>query len=375
MSNLIQTILEKGISSIFNKDEGESVIGVDIGSSAVKIVQLKKKNGKAMLETYGALAFGPYAKAEVGRSITLPVDTLSLAISDLLREANTTTKSGAIAIPSSASLIFVISLPESITEDQLPNIIPTEARKYIPVPISEVTLDWWMMPRQAESVEDENEAGAKLPDRKTEVLVVAIHNDTLAKYRDILLKTDIHSNFFEMEIFSSIRSTFGHELSPVLLIDFGAQKTKLSIVEFGIIKTFHIINRGAQDLTMSIASSLNISFHDAEQQKRDVGLRIDINKSIADLNEISIDYIISETKSVVLAYEKKYNRSVGKIIMTGGGALLKGLHEKVSKTFEAEVVYGNPFGKMDTPAFLSPVLAESGPEFAVAVGLALRQLS
>jgi len=375
MSNLIQTILEKGISSIFNKDEGESVIGVDIGSSAVKIVQLKKKNGKATLETYGALAFGPYAKAEVGRSITLPVDTLSLAISDLLREANTTTKSGAIAIPSSASLIFVISLPESITEDQLPNIIPTEARKYIPVPISEVTLDWWMMPRQAESVEDENEAGAKLPDRKTEVLVVAIHNDTLAKYRDILLKTDIHSNFFEMEIFSSIRSTFGHELSPVLLIDFGAQKTKLSIVEFGIIKTFHIINRGAQDLTMSIASSLNISFHDAEQQKRDVGLRIDINKSIADLNEISIDYIISETKSVVLAYEKKYNRSVGKIIMTGGGALLKGLHEKVSKTFEAEVVYGNPFGKMDTPAFLSPVLAESGPEFAVAVGLALRQLS
>ena len=375
MPNLIQTIFQKGISSIFKKDDGESVIGVDIGSSAVKIVQLKKKNGKATLETYGALAYGPYVKAEVGQSVAVNVDVLSQAINDLLREANTTTKNGAIAIPSSASLIFTISLPESVTEDQLPNIIPTEARKYIPVPITEVALDWWMMPRQAESIEDENENGGKLPDGKIEVLVVAIHNDTLAKYRDILVKTDIHSNFFEMEIFSSLRSTFGHELSPVLLIDFGAQKTKLSIVEFGIIKTFHIINRGAQDLTTSIAASFGIPFKDAEQQKRDVGLRADINKQVASLNEISIDYIISETKSVVLAYEKKYNRSVGKIIMTGGGALLKGLHDKISKTFEAEVIYGNPFGKMETPAFLSPVLAESGPEFAVAVGLALRQIS
>lgn len=158
-------------------------------------------------------------------------------------------------------------------------------------------------------------------------------------------------------------------------MDFGAQKTKLSIVEFGVIKTFHIVNRGSQDITNSIAQSLGISFADAEERKREAGLRVDIDKNIASLNEFSIDYIISETKSVVLAYEKKYNKSVGKIVMTGGGALLKGLHEKISKTFDAEVAYGNPFGKMTTPAFLAPVLQESGPEFAVAVGLALRQLS
>lgn len=372
--NLIKKILGDGISSALGRDDKESVIGVDIGSSAVKIVQLRKKNGKAILETYGALAIGPYGKLQVGQSVNLSVDVLSQAISDLLREANTTTKNGAISIPSSASLIFMISLPSSIAEDQLASIVPIEARKYIPVPISEVTLDWWMIPRQAESM-DEEDADGKLPESKTEILVVAIHNDTLIKYRDILQKTDIHSNFFEMEIFSSIRSTFGHELFPVLLMDFGAQKTKLSIVEFGVIKTFHIVNRGSQDITNSIAQSLGISFADAEERKREAGLRVDIDKNIASLNEFSIDYIISETKSVVLAYEKKYNKSVGKIVMTGGGALLKGLHEKISKTFDAEVAYGNPFGKMTTPAFLAPVLQESGPEFAVAVGLALRQLS
>lgn len=374
-SNLIQNILGKGISSIIGRGEEGSALGVDIGSSAVKIVQLKKKGGKAMLETYGALSFGPYAKANIGQSITLSVDILSQAINDLLKEANATTRNGAIAIPSSASLIFMINLPSSISEEQLENIIPIEARKYIPVPISEVSLDWWVIPRQVESFDNDSSKDKKQPEAKIEILVVAIHNDTLSKYRDILTKTKIHSNFFEMEVFSSIRSTFGHELLPVLLIDFGAQKTKLSIVEFGIIKTFHVINRGSQDITTSIATSLNISFGEAEQKKRDIGLRRDIDKNIAELNEFSVDYIISETKSVVLAYEKKYNKSVGKIVMTGGGALLKGFHEKISSTFDAEVVYGNPFGKVEAPAFLSGVLQESGPEFAVALGLALRQLS
>lgn len=372
-SNSIQKILEKGIGGIFGKGDTQSVIGVDIGSSAIKIIQLKKKGSKAVLETYGSLSFGPYADAEVGQSVVLSTEILSQAVSDLLKEANTTTKNGAISIPSASSLIFMINLPGLITEDQLENIVPIEARKYIPVPSTEVTLDWWMIPRQAESIDDEK--NGKMLETKTEILVIAIHNDTLVKYRDILTKTNINSNFFEMEVFSSIRSTFGHELSPVLLIDFGAQKTKLSIVEFGIIKTFHIINRGSQDLTNSIVASFNISFQEAEKQKREVGLRADINKSIGELNEFSMDYIISETQSVVLAYEKKYNKNVGKIIMTGGGALLKGLNEKIAKTFEAEVVLGNPFSKIESPAFLAPILQESGPEFAVAAGLALRQLS
>lgn len=373
-SNFIQNIFKNGIFSFLGEKDSQSVIGIDIGSSTLKIIQLKKRNGKAILETYGALSLGPYAKSNIGKATSLNVDMMSQAIIDLSKEANTTTKNGAISIPSSSSLIFMINLPASIPEDQLASIVPIEARKYIPVPISEVALDWWIIPRQVESFENKTDEEKKQTEQKTEVLVVAIHNDTLTRYRDILLKTNLISNFFEMEIFSSIRSTFGHELLPVLLIDFGAQKTKLSVVEFGIIKTFHVINRGSQDLTTNIVSSLNISFEEAEQKKRDVGLRSDIDPNIASLNEFSIDYIISETKSVVLAYEKKYNKSVGKIVMTGGGALLKGLHQKLSSTFDIEVVYGNPFNKVESPAFLKDILEESGPEFAVALGIALRQL-
>jgi len=75
-----------------------------------------------------------------------------------------------------------------------------------------------------------------------------------------------------------------------------------------------------------------------------------------------------------LDYEKKYNKSISKVILSGGGSLTKGLMDKISKNFSAEVVYGNPFSKTEAPAFLDSVLKNSGPEFAVAVGLALRQL-
>lgn len=377
MAMNLQTMLKEGLSNLFaSKEKVSSALGIDIGSSSIKVVQIKKSKGKAVLETYGAIALGPYGNTDVGTITNLSVDQISQALVDLMKEANTTTKLGAIAIPSSASLIFTITLPGNITEDALPSIVPNEARKYIPVPISEVTLDWWMIPKQAESINENDPAnGGKAPEEKTEVLVVAIHNDTLAKYRDILTKTEIQSDFFEMEVFSSIRSTFGHELAPVLVIDFGASKTKLSIIEYGIVRTFHIVNRGAQDLTKNIAQSMNLSFKDAEELKRSVGLDEIKNKTVADINKLSIDFILAETNSVVLAYEKKYNKTISKIVISGGGALLKGLRARAAESFRAEVLYGDSFSKIEAPAFLAPVLENSGPEFAVAVGLALRQIS
>lgn len=376
MTNLFKKLMGDSFSSIFGPKTPDSVLGIDVGSSSIKIVQLKKKGGKAILETYGALSLGPYAKGDVGQTTNLTPDELSTALLDVLKEANTTTKTGALAIPSSASMIFTISLPGAVSEASLPSIIPTEARKYIPVPITEVALDWWMIPKQAESIEETAlPRGEKMPEAKTEVLVVAIHNDTLTRYRDILTKTEVNSTFFEMEVFSSIRATFGHELAPVLLMDFGASKTKLSIVEYGIVRTSHVVNRGSQDISRNIAQSLNIPFKDAEQMKRDIGLDRAQNPVVSDVIKLSIDYIIAETNSVVLAYEKKYNKAISKIILTGGGALLRGLLEHAKESFRAEVVYGDPFSKAEAPAFLQPILATSGPEFAVAVGLALRQLS
>lgn len=383
MSNFFKTITDS-LSSAFHKETVDSVLGIDIGSSSVKVVQLRKKNGKAILETYGALSLGPYANTDIGTVTNLPTDILAKALIDVLKESNTTTSNGALAIPSIASLIFLVTLPGNISESELVNIIPVEARKYVPVPIAEVTLDWWMLPNQ-ELIEQDSPStnmamatDGQMPKARntdTEVLVVAIHNDTLAKYRELLTASSIDSHFFEMEIFSAIRSSFSYELAPVLFMDFGASKTKVTIIEYGVVKSFHIINRGSTDITRNIATSMNISFKEAEDLKRSVGLNKSSNQSVAQIIEISMDYILSETNAIVQGYQKKYNKAISKIIMMGGGSQTNGLAEKVSGFFAIEVVYANPFAKVEAPAFLDPILKQSGPEFAVAVGLALRQLS
>lgn len=386
MDNSLKKIISEGISglsSLFHSNgdhRNDIALGIDIGSSAIKVVQLKKKNGKAVLETYGALSLGPYANTDIGSVTNLQVDDISRALLDVMKESNVTTRFGSIAIPSSSSLIFTISLPNKIDEDQLSSVVPIEARKYIPVPISEVSLDWSVIPQEPESfVENKKNPSSDSNKIKKEptldVLVVAIHKEIISRYREILDKTEIQADSFEMEIFGNIRSSFNRDLAPVLIMDFGASKTKLSIVEAGVVRVFHVVNRGSSDITKNIAQSLGVPFGEAEKLKRKVGLDKLINTEVEDVVRLSTDYIFADTKSVVFAYEKKYNKNISKIVLTGGGSLLKGLLENAKENFHIEVIHANPFSKTEAPAFLQPILEASGPEFTVAVGLALRSLS
>jgi cell division ATPase FtsA len=161
----------------------------------------------------------------------------------------------------------------------------------------------------------------------------------------------------------------------VLLVDFGAGSTKLSLVEFGIIKSYHTINRGGADISTSISQSLDIPFSKAEEMKKEFGLfENPAQKSLADIIKVHIDYIFSETNNVLLGYEKAYDKTISKVIFTGGGSLLKGLEEVAAGSFRAEIEIGRPFSKIVAPEFLGKVLEATGPEFSVALGLALRKL-
>lgn len=378
MNDLLKNIFS-GLSKI-GGGEGGSAIGVDIGSSSIKVVEIKKKGGKAVLETYGAIALGPYADTEAGRVTNLPIEKTVEALKEVLKQSGSTGTDLALAIPIQSSLIFSIELPSNISESDMANIVPTEARKYIPVPMTEVSIDYFVLPEKEPSfVEMNTEVGsAGIPQKsesKTNILVVATQNDAVSRYRSIVSQCNLSASFLEIEVFSSVRANFEHELSPVLLIDFGAARTKLSIVEFGMIKSYHTIDRGGADISNSISKSLSISFAEAEKMKKDFGLfENPTEKSLADIIRTHVDYIFSETNSVLMGYEKKYNRTISKIIFTGGGSLLKGLKEVAMNNFQAEVEVGHPFSKVEAPAFLEKVLQAMGPEFAVAIGLALRKL-
>ena len=370
--------LKKLFSSITNIGGGaeESAIGIDIGSSAIKVVEIKRKGGKAVLETYGAIALGPYADLEAGRVTNLPVEKVVLALQEVLKQSGVTSSSLALSIPIQSSLIFTIELPAKLGDAEIAAIVPTEARKYIPVPITEVSLDYFILPQKESSFEEMNAEDAIAKEGgKINVLVVATQNDAVARYRSIVSGCNLSASFLEIEIFSSIRANFEHELSPVLLIDFGASRTKLSVVEFGMVKSYHTIDRGGADISNSISKSLSIPFGEAEKMKKEFGLFGNpTEKSLADVIKVHVDYIFSETNNVLLGYEKKYNRTISKVIFTGGGALMKGLEEVAINNFRAEIEMGHPFSKVNAPAFLEKVLLTMGPEFAVALGLALRKL-
>jgi Tfp pilus assembly PilM family ATPase len=109
--------------------------------------------------------------------------------------------------------------------------------------------------------------------------------------------------------------------------------------------------------------------------KREFGLfGSSLDKNVAGIVKLSVDYILSETNSAILAYERKYQKTVSKVILSGGGSQLKGFFEAARTNFACEVELGDPFGKVEAPAFLEKVLKTTGPEFANALGLALRKL-
>lgn len=349
---------------------GESILGIDVGTSSIKIVQLKKSSGRVVLETYGAISLGPTAGVEAGRATNLPPEKVSDALRSVVSESGATAKSCGVAIPSGASLMTIIELPE-LRKEELNKIIPNEARKYVPVPMEEVTLDWWVIPK-FESSDDENRP---VTPTKSEVLLIALHNETVNRYRDAVNGAKLSPAFFEVEIFSAMRAAMPEQLAPTMIIDMGAGTTKVYIIERGIVRVSHTISRGSQDMTLALAAALNVSVERAESIKRSARVSGDgQERQVTEVLMLSLEAIFGEANRTLLAFEKKSNRNVGRVVLIGGGAGLNGIVDVARKNFETPVELADPFSKMDAPAYLENVLKDAGPEFAVAIGAGLRRI-
>lgn len=355
---------------------GSSALGVDFGSSSVKVVQLRKSHGYAVLETYGELSVGPYGKADIGNAVKLSVSRMAEALTDVLRESKVTSRDCGVAIPISSSFVTTVELP-LVDDRQFAQMVPIEARKYIPVPITEVALDWWVIPKESGAISNpfgEHPDTEIKSGRMVEVLLAVIHNDAIRGYQDLVKSAGLTSSFYEVEIFSTIRAALGQETAPVMILDMGAATTKLYIVDRGIVKSSHAINRGSQDITLSLARALNLSVKEAELLKRNVGLDTTNRKDVYETASTTLSYILSEANRVIFNYESRTGQRLNKVLLTGGGVLLKDFHIFAQKFFETEAVMADPFSKVQSPAFLRSILQTAGPEFAVAIGLALRKL-
>lgn len=365
----------------FGKAGEATAIGIDIGSSALKIVQIRAAHGAAVLETYGEIALGPFADQPVGKVVKLTPEKTAEALLSLMKEANVTGRVGGISIPFAASLVSVIDLPK-VDPESLKRIIPIEARKYIPVPVSDVSLDWFVIPKDepGESAFDQLQQTNAIREKGQEVLLVAIHNSTLQSYQSITEAAGVTASFYEIEIFSAIRSAVGHGLAPMVIVDLGASTTKMYVVERGVVRMTHLLSIGGQQVTETLARVMSWDFEKAERIKRERGFidssvySQDENARIHEALLSTLSRVFSEVNRVLLSYGQRYNKNVSNVVLTGGGASLPGISEVAKKSLSAEVTVADPFARTEAPAFLGTVLRDIGPGFAVAVGLALRKL-
>lgn len=345
-----------------------SVVGVDIGGSSIKVVQVRKEKERAILETYGEIALAPYANLNVGQAAKLSDDKVVTALKDVLREANIKARRASVAVPLKSSFLTVISIPE--VDGDLSEIIKMEARKYIPVPLGEVNLDWWVLPEK----EQVTSAGVKKT-RMIHVLLAAIHKNTADSYKAIIQNSGLNAVSYEIESFSMVRSCIGKESAPVAVLDFGASFIKLAIIDYGIIKASNSIGRGAQELTLSLAHSLNVDFNKAEELKREIGLSdLPEHREMVAVMEPILEYVFSEVDTLIKDFQRKYQRAVGKVVLVGGGSLLKGLVDFAVKRLTIAAELGDPFNKVEYPAIFAGVLKETGANFSIALGAALRAL-
>lgn len=354
---------------------GDSFLGVDIGASSIKIVQLKKSKGVVVLETYGELALGPYADLEIGRATNLSSGSITDALKNLLKEANTSATDCGVSIPLRSSLVFTISMPK-LDMKQLEKMIPIEARKYIPVPISEVNLDWNIIPKGDDMGTNPQGEEIKKEEETVDVLIAAIHKDTITKQEEIVKNAKLDLKFIEIEIFSTLRAITSQNMFNFVVLDMGSGSTKLYVIDKGIVRDSHVIGQGSQDITLNISRTLGMAIADAEKEKRRIGMEGETQEEekISNIIATNLEYIFSETNKAVLQYQKKYNKNIDKIIITGGGAVVKGMSRLASLKLETEVEIADPFSKVESPAFLDDLLKQVGPEFTVALGLALRGL-
>ncbi len=353
------------LDRFLTKGSGKA-LGVDIGSSSIKVIQLSRKKGRAQLDTYGEISLGPYAGKDVGQPARLPVDKTAEVLTDLLKEANVTAKTCGVSIPFDVSLVSIIEMP-NLGHKKLNEMIPLEARKYVPGNISDMFLDWLIMPQEKKRSAEKNEP------EKVSVLVVAIHNEAIKRYQEIIKRAGLNLGFIELEMFSTIRAVSEEGSgSSEMIIDIGASKTKVYIVDNNSIRKTHIVGTGSQNVTRAISTSGGLSLTRAEEIKREEGLLM--QGSAAKNASLIMNTIFSEAKRALVEYETANRTSIEKVVLTGGGSSIQNLLTIAEPFFKTKTVFSEAFSKIETPAFMNDVLKKASPEFTVSIGLALRML-
>ena len=361
------------------KKKLHSFLGIDIGTTGIRMVQLRLVNGEIKLENYAYTETKEYMEIlSNGRKTAYMKMSDAEILNDLLKimaEAKITATKTAISIPISSAFSSIMTLP-NISESEIDEAVNYEARQHIPLPLNEVVFDWSIInkkTKEKKSDSDSESADLKQID-KIKVLLVAIPKEITRKYTNIIEKTNLKLVALETESFSLARSLTGNREEISMIVDIGNKTTSIIIVENGSVSESHSVpGTGGEEITRMISHGFNIDFNRAETLKRDVGLTFNgPQKKVSEIALPIISIITSEIGKINDSYFNKNNQHIKKIIITGSSASLPGLIDYFSKELNTAVEIADPWKNISYNQALSKELKRISTSFSVAIGLALR---
>ncbi len=349
---------------IFSFGSDNLFLGIDIGDSSLKMVELKKRGRRIQLSNY---AFSENV-SEINFNKVEDINYLAQAISKVIKEAGIKARRATVSLPTFAVFSSIINIVNA-DKKNLSRSVSEEAKKVIPLPLEEMILDWKVIP-------DKN---GRIPTSgNMQVFLTGSPKKLVRKYLDVFKQANIILASLETETFSLVRSLVGDDKEPVMIVEIGANSTDLSIVKDSI----PVLNRSltvcAATVTKILSEKLGIDYTQAEQFKLDLSFALNNEESQEELPRLittALEPIVTEMRYLSDFYQTQNIKPLEKIVLSGGGSLFLNLAEYFSQRLDTKVIIGDPWNRIVYPQEIKPVLQEVGPKLAVAIGLAMREIS
>lgn len=367
MLNSLKSLVDTDILSILTPKR--QLVGLDIGSSGIKLVQLKENRGHYVLQKFG---YKPLEPEVIVDGTVMDEGRVVSAIKELFDELGVKVKQVAVSISGHAVIIKKISLPP-MPDDELEGQVKLAAEQYIPFDINEVNIDFHVLPPS------EGEGGG---DGEMSVILVAAKKDKINELTELvkgagLVPLVMDVDAFAIENMHAINYPMSQE-ETTALVNVGASVMNINIVSKGTSLFTRDIPIGGNRYTESIQRELGLSYEEADALKK--GKRTSGSNQVAAAQGV-IESVNAEVASEIARTIDYFKSTVAEgdvqqVLLCGGGAQVSGLVKQLRDRMQAVVEVANPFAEVDTSGsdFDQETLAEMAPMASVGVGLALRSV-
>lgn len=361
--------IKNTITKLFSKKDTTSV-GVDIGNSGVKIVEIEKVEDNFVLKNY-AIAHSKEELIKPGTSGVVD-DAAGPIVKKALEQSGIRKQKVNVAVPSFSSLITTIEMPQ-MPQNEIEQVVLREAPKYIPVQLSDVVYGWQIIEGVKEKKQKEDEEEEDIMAKRSKplhVLMVAIMKEISNQYQKVFSMNDLSIDSLEIDSFSLTRSLVNHKTGTFLILDIGHKVCNVIAVSNKNILMNRTIDVAGDRITKVISKALGIDGERAEKLKVEQGLSID-KKGTSTVAQV-LSVLIAEIKRTKRALAENYpGLEIEEIILSGGGAKLKGLEEFIGEEMGVPAALGNPLEEISYPDAVKESIKKHSPALSIAVGLAM----